>query len=112
MKRSLIATVVAVAFASSVSLSQADDISGERAWRLASTYMMLHISGCGGIKQPIAHRAYWELPVAYGRAGTQRGAVRVDRATGTVSYSFMGQHYPTLTPKQLADEEYAYTHRR
>jgi len=41
--------------------------------------MMLHISGCGGIKQPIAHRAYWELPVAYGRAGTPRGEVRVDR---------------------------------
>ena len=108
----MIAAVAAVVFASSLSLARADDMSADRAWRLASTYMMLHISGCGGIKQPIAHRAYWELPVAYGRAGTPRGEVRVDRATEVVSYSFMGQHYPTLTPKQVADEEYAYTHRR
>jgi len=94
MNRSVKAAV-AVVIASSLSLSRADDISADQARRLASTYMMLHISGCGGIKQPIAHRAYWELPVAYGRAGTPRGAVRVDRATGIVSYSFMGQRYTT-----------------
>ncbi|PYJ64251.1 MAG: hypothetical protein DMF42_04180 [Verrucomicrobia bacterium] len=74
MTRSVIAPV-AVVFVSSLSLSRADDISAVRAWRLASSYMMLHISGCGGIKQPIAHRTFWECPVAYGRAGTPRFAV-------------------------------------
>jgi hypothetical protein len=111
MRHSVIAIVGAVVLASSISLSRADEISASRAQRLASTYMMLHISGCGGTKQAIAHRTFWEFPVAYGRAGTPRGAIRVGRSTGTVSYGYMGQRYPTLTPKQLADEEYAYTHR-
>jgi hypothetical protein len=92
--------------------AQADDISAREARRLASTYMLSYITGCGGVTEPVSHDNVWEVPLRFGVAGTPRGAIHVDRATGTVSYSYAGQHYPTVSPKQLAQKEYELVHRR
>ena len=82
---------------------QAGDISAREARRLASTYMLCYITGCGGTKEPLARGNVWEIPLLFGFAGTPHGVIRVDKATGIVSYSYAGQHYPTVSPKQLAD---------
>jgi len=87
------------------------DFSAEEAYRLANTYRILHITGCGGTKLPVARQSYWELPLLFGIAAAPRGSIHVDRRTGTVSYSWRGERYPTLSPKQLWDEEYAKEHR-
>jgi hypothetical protein len=47
------------------------------------------------------HSDYWEVPVFVGIAGAPEGTIHVHRRTGTVSYSWHGKAYPTLTPKQL-----------
>ena len=92
--------------------ADAGDIPAREARRLASTYMVCYITGCGGVTDPVAHGNVWEVPLRFGVAGTPRGAIHVDRATGTVSYSYAGQHYPTVSPKQLAQKEYELVHRR
>ena len=106
------AFLVGLACGSVVISAQAADISAREARRLASTYMVRYITGCGGVTEPIAHGNVWEVPLRFGVAGTPRGAIRVDRATGVVSYRFADQHYPTVSPKQLAQKEYELEHRR
>jgi len=80
--------------------------------RLASAYMLRYVSLCGGVEESIRRGSMWEVPVRFGFAGTPRYANHVDRATGLVSYSYESQRYPTVTPKQLADEIYRLTHRQ
>ena len=108
-----ISTVVAALSFCGIALSaRAGDISAREAWRLASTYMLCYVTGCGGVTQPILRGNTWEAPVRFGYAGTPRGAIHVDRATGVVSYPYAGQHYPTVSPKQLAERKYELIHRR
>jgi hypothetical protein len=95
-----------------VPLSAHCDISAFEAQKLATTYMICHVTGCGGITEPVALGAYWNVPLRFGVAGTPRGAIRVDRTTGVVSYNYAGKHYPNRTPKQLHEEEYRLVHGR
>jgi hypothetical protein len=74
--------------------------------------MLRYVSLCGGVEESIRRGSMWEVPVRFGFAGTPRYANHVDRATGLVSYSYESQRYPTVTPKQLADEIYRLTHRQ
>jgi hypothetical protein len=74
--------------------------------------MVCYITGCGGVTEPIARHNIWEVPLRFGFAGTPRGAIHVDRSTGIISYIYGGQHYPTVTPKELAQKEYELVHRR
>jgi len=92
--------------------AQAGDISAREARRLASTYMLCYITGCGGVTEPVARGNVWEVPLRFGVAGTPRGAIHVDRATSIISYGYAGQHYPTVSPKQLAQKEYELVHHR
>jgi hypothetical protein len=90
---------------------QAGDISAREARRLASTYMLCHVSGCGGTKEPIARSSFWEVPVLFGYAGSPHGSIHVDRAIGLITYSYAGHRYPTVSTKQLTQEEYDLVHR-
>ena len=49
------------------------DFSADEAYRLANTYRILHITGCGGTKAPVARGSYWEFPLLFGIAAAQRG---------------------------------------
>ena len=80
-------------------------ITAEEASRLAVTYTVVHVTGCGGTEAPISRGDYWEVPLRAGAVGAREGALRVDRRTGTVSYRWRGKAYPIRSPKQLADEE-------
>jgi hypothetical protein len=106
--KALIATALSYGLAIPL---QADDISAREAWRLASTYMLCHVSGCGGTKEPVARGTFWEVPVLFGYAGSPHGSIHIDRATGLITYSYAGHRYPTVSPKQLAQEEYDLVHR-
>ena len=109
MKTIRVATLLIVLLAAPSVSHSADrsspKISADDAWRLASTYMLFHISGCGGMGAPVARGDYWDVPVRFGITGDPRGAVRVHMRTGTASYRWRGQSYPTRSPAQLAEEE-------
>jgi hypothetical protein len=87
------------------------EISAHQAQRLAQVYLSGHITGCGAAKEAIARKRFWEVQVLAGYGATPRGAIQVDRATGFVSYSYGNDHYPTMSPAQLAREEQARKHR-
>ena len=92
---------------------QAGDITAREAQRLASTYSLCVVGmGCGGVGDPILHGTSWEVPVLFGFAGTPHGSIHVDKASGFISYSYGGRVYPTLSPKQLTEQEYDFIHRR
>jgi len=75
----------------------ASEINAVRAWHLAANYYHRYVSGCGGVGEVVAHGSYWSAPVRFGFAGTPRGSIRVDRHTGTVSYSA----HPTVSAQSL-----------
>src|SRR4029077_6940488 len=77
------------------------EFTAPEAFRLASTYRLMYIGGCGWSDPPIAHAGYWEVPVYVGIASHPEGSVRVDKHTGTVSYRWQDKAGPTMTPKQL-----------
>ncbi len=104
--------LVAIVGLTCATSTHAGDISARAARHLASAYMLRYVSGCGGVEESIPRGSMWEVPVRFGFAGTPRGAIHVDRATGLLSYSYGSQRYPTVTPKQLADEIYRLTHRQ
>lgn len=110
MKR--IATFAALTFGALLSV-QAGDISARDAWRLASSYSLCVVGmGCGGVGTPILHGTSWEVPVLFGFAGTPHGSIRVNKASGFVSYSYGGRIYPTLSPKQVTQRKYDLIHRQ
>ena len=104
--------VVVVPGLVSVAGVHAGATSAREARRLASEYMLRYVSGCGGVEESVLRGTVWDVPGRFGFAGTPRGAIHVDRATGMVSYSYGIQRYPSVTPKQLADEIYKLTHRQ
>ena len=107
-----IAIFAALTFGGVLSL-RAGDISVREAQRLASSYSLCVVRmGCGGVGTPILHGTSWEVPVLFGFAGTPHGSIHVDKASGFISYSYGGQVYPSLSPKQLAQREYDLIHRR
>jgi hypothetical protein len=107
-----IAIFGALTFGGLLSL-QAGDISAREAQRLAGSYSLCVVGmGCGGVGTPILHGTSWEVPVLFGFAGTPHGSIRVDKALGFISYSYGGRVYPTLSPKQLTQQEYDLIHRR
>jgi len=99
MKRTVIivSTVAIVHFLLPVVTAASSEISAERAWHLAATYYHRYVSGCGGVGEVVARGNYWDAPVHFGYAGTFRGYIRVDRRTGTVSYS----GHPTVSAQSL-----------
>ena len=89
---------IAVAqIARSAPAASSADIKADCAWHLAAIYYSRYVSGCGGVGTVIARRDYWIAPVHFGYAGTFRGYIRVDRHTGTVSYSW----HPTVSAQSL-----------
>jgi hypothetical protein len=73
------------------------EINADRAWHLAAMYYTHYVSGCGGVGEVVARDSFWEAPVHFGYAGTLQGSIRVDRHTGTVSYS----GHPTVSAGSL-----------
>ena len=70
--------------------------------------------GCGGAGVPALHGTSWDVPVLAGIAVDPKhpqGWIHVDRSSGTVSYSYQGKVYPTLTRKELWRREYDFVHR-
>jgi hypothetical protein len=86
-------------------------ITAAEASRLAVTYTVVHVTGCGGIEAPISRGDHWEVPLRAGVVGAREGALRIDMRTGSVSYRWRGKAYPTRSPKQLAEEERRLTSR-
>lgn len=90
-------TIALVHVSTCVSVAASEEISADRGWHLAAMYYSRYVSGCGGVGAVKEHGHYWIAPVHFGRAGTFRGYIRVDRATGTVSYSW----HPTVSAESL-----------
>jgi hypothetical protein len=63
-----------------------NEISADRAWKLAQTYYMRYFGDCGGVGEIVARGGSWDAPVHFGYAGTFEGYIHVDRHTGAVSY--------------------------
>jgi hypothetical protein len=91
-------TVVIIVGLTLTAAAHAEPLSSSRAHDLATTYMMQYISLCGVVEEPVSHRTYWELPIRVGQGAEPAGAIRVDKWTGSVSYT----HHPTATPESLA----------
>jgi hypothetical protein len=106
----LVAALFVSACASREGACAPHNFSAAEAARLAGTYMLFHISGCGWTGPPVARSDHWEVPVFVGIAGKPSGAIHVDRHAGTLSYTWHGKSGPTLTPKQLWNEKYMKTH--
>ena len=77
------------------------EISQNRAHHLAAGYFARYVSGCGGVEAPVLRGEYWDAPVRFGVAGTLRGSIRVERRSGTVSYRWAFQSYPTVSAESL-----------
>ena len=60
-------------------------------------YYSRYLGGSGGVGAVNKQGDYWIAPVHFGYAGTFRGYIRVDRHTGTVSYSW----HPTVSAQSL-----------
>jgi hypothetical protein len=87
--------LLALTFASA---ARPEGISSQRAYDLATTYMMQYISLCGVVEAPISRGTFWELPIRIGQAAQSAGVIHVDKRTGSVSYP----PHPTATLQSLA----------
>jgi hypothetical protein len=95
----VVACSIAIAQAEASARSAASEVGADRAWKLASMYYHRHVSGCGGVGDVVARGKYWDAPVHFGFAGEFQGYIRVNRRTGTVSYS----GHPTVSAQSLDD---------
>ena len=97
----------------SLSLSvRAGTISPREAERLAGSYSVFVIGlSCGSVGTPVLHGDSWKVPLLSGLDARREGTIRVDRATGLISYRYRGETYPTLSPKQLAALQRKLQHR-
>ena len=60
--------LVAIVGLTCAASTHAGDISAREARRLASTYMLRYVSGCGGVEESIPRGSMWEVPVRFGFA--------------------------------------------
>jgi len=75
----------------------ADGIDQREAKRLADEYFGRHIGACGAVETPIDRGAYWEAPARFGYAAVPIDPLRIDKASGLVSWP----GGPTVTAAEL-----------
>ena len=77
----------------------ADGVDEHEAKRLADEYFWRHISGCGMVLALVDRGSYWEGPAAFGYAGVPIDPLRIDKASGDVSWP----GGPTVTAAELQE---------